>query len=334
MKPTQKMVDVAKIDINGSPKVRAELHEEAVAEYAQAYRAKKPLPKPTLFEVEKDHYLVADGLHRIAAMTDAKIGLKPFDVFQGTYADCLKYALRANLAHGLRRTNSDKRAGVIAALQEFPKMSNGAISEIAAAGDDLVREVRKELESEKKIPETPTRTSVSGVEKTVPHPRKTRMTITEPPVNNVKAHHSDSVQPDPKHKKLESDNDNNLKDDTGYPVPPELVNLWQRGSEVQQLLTSISRIKTAVSNGQKDKCPLYGEVNFSSVLADLANAYNGINRAKPYAVCPKCQGRAVTSKNCLMCKGRGIVSKLMYDRIPPEQKKLREAVVAKQKYEI
>ena len=121
-----------------------------------------------------------------------------------------------------------------------------------------------------------------------------------------------------------------LCDETGYKVPTELVILWQRGSEIQQLLTSITRVKSAVSNAQGDKDALYKEVNYSAVLADLTNAYNGLNRAKPYAVCPKCSGRTTISKSCLMCGGRGIVSKLMWDKLPPEQKKLRAAVVAKQ----
>jgi hypothetical protein len=67
------------------------------------------------------------------------------------------------------------------------------------------------------------------------------------------------------------------------------------------------------------------EVNFSTVLADLGNAYAGIKRAIPHTVCPSCQGKLV--EKCRDCGGRGMVSKLYYDNyVLPKAKAMRNKI--------
>ena len=70
-----------------------------------------------------------------------------------------------------------------------------------------------------------------------------------------------------------------------------LASLWLRADEVQELLTTLSRVKGALRAAQENKDMLFAEVNFSSALSQLDQAWHDIKTAKPFAVCPACQGQ-------------------------------------------
>lgn len=54
----------------------------------------------------------------------------------------MRYALRANVTHGLRLTSKDKRRKVNAALREYPTLSNNEIAAICGVSESLVRGIR------------------------------------------------------------------------------------------------------------------------------------------------------------------------------------------------
>ncbi len=95
-------------------------------------------------------------------------------------------------------------------------------------------------------------------------------------------------------------------DGTGWPIPTQLSPLWQRAGEVQEMLTTLSRVKGALRTAQENKDTLFAEVNFSSALSQLDQAWTDIKTAKPFAVCPTCQGQV--PDQCTLCRGRGIIS--------------------------
>jgi len=95
-------------------------------------------------------------------------------------------------------------------------------------------------------------------------------------------------------------------DGTGWPIPTQLIPLWQRSDEAQELLTILSRVKGALRTAQDKKDKLFAEVNFSSALSQLDQAWTDIKTAKPFAVCPTCQGQL--PDKCTLCKGRGLIS--------------------------
>jgi hypothetical protein len=95
-------------------------------------------------------------------------------------------------------------------------------------------------------------------------------------------------------------------DGTGWPVPTHLIPLWQRAGEVQELLTILSRVKGALRTAQEKQDKLFAEVSFSSALSQLNQAWTDIQTAKPFAVCPTCQGQL--PDNCTLCRGRGLIS--------------------------
>ncbi len=51
---------------------------------------------------------------------------------------------------------------------------------------------------------------------------------------------------------------------------------------------------------------LFAEVDFSSVLSQLDQAWTDVKTAKPFAVCPICQGQV--PDKCTLCRGRGVIS--------------------------
>ena len=117
-------------------------------------------------------------------------------------------------------------------------------------------------------------------------------------------------------------------DGTGWPIPTQLIPLWQRSSEVQEMLTSISRVKGALRTAQETKDKLFAEVLFSSALSQLDQAWADIKTAKPFAVCPTCQGQL--PEQCTLCKGRGLISEHRWNAcVTREDKEFRAR--AKQK---
>ncbi len=116
-------------------------------------------------------------------------------------------------------------------------------------------------------------------------------------------------------------------DATGWPIPTQLIPLWQRAGEVQELLTILSRVKGALRSAQENRDMLFAEVNFSSALSQLDQAWTDVKTAKPFAVCPSCQGQV--PENCTLCRGRGLLSEYRWNTcVTREHKEFRSKVRA------
>ena len=112
-------------------------------------------------------------------------------------------------------------------------------------------------------------------------------------------------------------------DGTGWPIPTQLIPLWQRANEAQEILTILSRVKGTLRSAQEDKDTLFAEVNISSALCQLDQAWADIKRGKPFAVCPTCQGQL--PDQCTLCRGRGLISEFRWDTcVTREDKEFRE----------
>ena len=48
-----------------------------------------------------------------------------------------------------------------------------------------------------------------------------------------------------------------ILDGTGWPIPTQLIPLWQRADEVQEMLTALSRVKGALRAAQENKDKLF-----------------------------------------------------------------------------
>ena len=118
-----------------------------------------------------------------------------------------------------------------------------------------------------------------------------------------------------------------ILDGTGWPIPTQLIPLWQRTSEVQEMLTTLSRVKGALRTAQENNDTLFAEVNYSSALSQLDQAWTDIKTAKPFAVCPTCQGQL--PDKCTLCRGRGLISEHRWNTcVTREDKEFRFKVRA------
>jgi hypothetical protein len=127
----------------------------------------------------------------------------------------------------------------------------------------------------------------------------------------------------PPARKKDPDKPNPIIDGTGIEVPVECLDLWERGIEAQELITFVSAIRLRLNSIFEAKDKLFVELDFTDGLASLSRLLSDVQRAKPYAVCPSCQGKL--AKGCIVCKERGFVSKYYWDTfVPEEQKALRK----------
>lgn len=120
-----------------------------------------------------------------------------------------------------------------------------------------------------------------------------------------------------------------ILDRTGFVIPTDspAMTHWRRTAEANELLSALSRIKCRMEAAQDNRDKMYGEVNFSSIIADLQSAYQLLKVAVPYAVCPTCQGRVLSP--CSTCKGRGLISEFYWKhKVPDKTKEIREKAIA------
>jgi hypothetical protein len=101
-----------------------------------------------------------------------------------------------------------------------------------------------------------------------------------------------------------------------------LIPLWRRGEEVQELLSALSKIRGMVRHAQDQDDPLYRELSHSAAQSYADQLYTSLKQAKPFAVCPTCQGQV--PDKCIFCKGRGFVSEYLWNTcVTREDKEFR-----------
>lgn len=114
-------------------------------------------------------------------------------------------------------------------------------------------------------------------------------------------------------------------DSTGYPIPLELVQLWDRAEEVQAVLSQIGKVKSLLKQAQENRDILWEGTNFSNALTDIDKTYATVKASKPFCVCLVCQGHPDSQKGgCRLCKGRGLIGEYHYRTVPEELRKMRE----------
>ena len=109
-------------------------------------------------------------------------------------------------------------------------------------------------------------------------------------------------------------------DETGHPIPDHLLEFWERRSEFDVLMKTVSMVKCEIEHAKEASDPLFGELSTGSVIAHQQSVYGELAAAKPYAVCPWCHG--ALSDQCRGCQGRGFIGKLHWDYTVPTNLKV------------
>lgn len=146
MSTEKKMIDLSKIRIDGGTQPRNEINEAVVSEYAEAFRENATFPPVVVF-FDGTEYWLADGFHRTHAARHVGLAGIEAEVREGTRRDAVLYSVGANAAHGLRRTNADKRKAVLMLLEdaEWSQWSDQQIARYCAVSPTTVGTVRRSL---------------------------------------------------------------------------------------------------------------------------------------------------------------------------------------------
>ena len=320
-----KKIKLSEIVTDAGTQVRAGLNEATVSDYAEALADGAKFPPVIVFH-DGSRYIAADGFHRIHAALRTGATQIECDVRKGSKLDALKFALGCNAHHGLRRTNADKRHAVGMALKEFSNLSDRALAVMCIVSDHFIGDIRRESGAKRSHLPPPPRIGKDGKKYRLPPPPMVRAggsasgeqtSQRDVPTAPVVAA---PLPPPPAQ----------ILDGTGWPIPTHLIPLWQRMDEVQEMLTTLSRVKGALRAAQENKDKLFTEVNFSSALSQLDQAWTDIKTAKPFAVCPTCQGQL--PDQCTLCRGRGLISEHRWNAcVTREDKEFRTKARAKGK---
>lgn len=156
---------LAQIRINGGTQPRASLHGETVREYAEAMLEGAIFPPVTVF-YDGNGYWLADGFHRFeAAKLNGALDILA-EIKQGTRRDAILYSVGANAAHGMRRTNADKRRAVDVLLrdEEWGKWSASEIGRRCNVSHDFAARLKNERSLSSDESEQRTYTTKHGTE--------------------------------------------------------------------------------------------------------------------------------------------------------------------------
>lgn len=138
-----KTIAINNIRLDGGTQPRAAISNEVVADYAVHMADGDKFPPITVF-YDGERYWCADGFHRIHASKRVGFTEIDADVKQGTVRNAILYSVAANRTHGLRRTNADKKRGVLALLNdsEWTKWSDRKIADACGVSQPFVSELR------------------------------------------------------------------------------------------------------------------------------------------------------------------------------------------------
>ena len=122
------------------------LQSARVREYSKVMKSGDNFPPVTVFhDKNQSKYWLADGFHRCAAAAAAGLTEIKAEVLEGTRRDALLHAVGANAAHGVRRTNEDKRKAVFTLLtdEEWTKWSDHEIAKRTHTTQPFVSKLRR-----------------------------------------------------------------------------------------------------------------------------------------------------------------------------------------------
>ena len=156
---------IEKIRTDGDVQSRERISDDYVEELADLIQVGKKLPPIEVFNDGTDIW-VSDGFHRLHAHLKANKRTIRCDVKKGTKVAAMLASCAANQAHGLRRTNADKRRAMELTLKLQPDWSDQAIANHAGVHVNTVALTRRQLPQNVGVE----RTGVDGKTRKIPPP--------------------------------------------------------------------------------------------------------------------------------------------------------------------
>jgi len=138
------LLELISIRIDGDTQPRVAIDQLAVEQYASDMQRGNVFP-PVSVIFDGAAYWLVDGFHRYHALLKLKRSQIQAVITTGVLADAQWQSLTANHAHGLRRTNDDKRKAVRKALQMHPELSDNALAEHVGVANVTIAKYRAAL---------------------------------------------------------------------------------------------------------------------------------------------------------------------------------------------
>jgi hypothetical protein len=346
---------IEKIRTDGGVQSRERISDDYVMELAELIKAGKKLPPVDVYSDGAEIW-AADGFHRIYAHLKANKRTVRCNVHKGSIKDAIWASVAANQEHGLRRTNADKRHAVEMALKSRPDLSARAVADHVGVEETMVRNlkvrcgfpapdavvgrdgktyrippppcgerterIQRQEVTPRKIPPPPCGKPVSSGQGAVneeensnPHPSPSTALRAGPlPSQGEGEERGGKIQPPLAPVPSEA----GRLDEVGKPIPDHLWPLWDRGAEIAQMASTVTRMAGLIRRMHNEGDLVILDGNGQAIVAALETAKQGLNANIPFAVCPYCKG--TLSDGCRFCKGRGIVGDFAYKHVPGELK--------------
>jgi hypothetical protein len=141
-------VAVTAIRADSQAQPRVALFPDRVAEYVEDMGRGDEFPPLVVFQDDKANcYWLADGFHRYQAAIELPLEKITCEVRKGELRDAILYSCSANAAHGMRRTNDDKRQAVSKLLldERWGKWSDREIARRCHVSEHTVAKLRESL---------------------------------------------------------------------------------------------------------------------------------------------------------------------------------------------
>lgn len=277
-----KLVDIC---VDADLQSRAEIDGTTVRDYASDIKRGDVFPEVIVFTTDEKTYWMADGFHRWHAHHLLKKRMISADVREGNQRDAILFGLGANVGHGLRRSNADKRQSVVTMLSdsEWKHWSDGHIAKHCCVTGQMVKNYREKLHDQ---PDQVRKYTRKGKEQT--------MNLTSGPSKDAKK--------------------SPVKDSTGKVIlVDELAEVFEERAKLKSLYSRISDIRKEIKVVSAKRIGIY--MNQQEVDAEFKSILGALKFSKPYAVCPTCEG-----DTCEQCRYSGFIPKEIYERLPETAK--------------
>jgi hypothetical protein len=135
---------LSQITVDDRAQPRAALIPDRVAEYVEDMSRGDQFPPLIVFKDKENAHWLADGFHRYHAAVGIELKTIECDIRRGELRDAILYSCGANAAHGLRRTNADKRQAASKLLtdEQWAKWSDREIAKRCHVNHHLVAQLR------------------------------------------------------------------------------------------------------------------------------------------------------------------------------------------------
>lgn len=170
MKSSREKVSTDRIRYDPDLQCRHKVSETTIREYAGLMNQGVEFPDPSCHGVEGNFLspiFIGDGWHRLKAaelrgQTEVYVQLSLHATLEDAREAALLEALGTNIAHGLRRTNADKRRACYLALQNWSAWTDSKIAEVVGVDHKTVASVRRKMAEQGELDASEKRTGKDG----------------------------------------------------------------------------------------------------------------------------------------------------------------------------